>query len=267
MRPRVALTNSRTLEAKIRLVRPCLESVAARIWSHPRVAELFPEYLIALHGVVRASVPLMEAARDRSRELAGRDAVAAGMVGYLERHIAEERGHDLWLLEDLEALGVPRPAVAAGLPADSTARAVGAQYYWIHHVHPVALLGYISVLEGAPPGVEFLDGIVAATGLPRAAFRTLYKHARLDLVHRDDLSALLDALPLEPRHESLIGISVFNTVAELTQTLAGIVARPSRARDRGTARSPGPRTVPDQAQSPKNEAEKAGRRPRDARKP
>lgn len=189
------------------------------LWAHPRVADLIPGYLIALHGIVRASVPLMQTALMRSRELAARDAVAAGVIDYFERHIEEELGHDEWLLEDLETLGIPRADVLARLPAESTARAVGAQYYWVRHVHPVALLGYIAVLEGHPPAVEFLDRLVTVTGLPRGAFRTLYKHARLDVAHQDDLRKLVERLPLEPRHESLMGVSLFHTVGELCETL------------------------------------------------
>jgi heme oxygenase-like protein len=216
------LRNSARLDAKLRLVRPSLESVAAMIWEHPRAERIYPEYLAALHGVVRASVPLMRAASQRSRELAG-DGVAAGMIAYLERHIEEECEHDSWLLEDLEALGVPRSNVLARMPADSTARAVGAQYYWIEHVHPVSLLGYIGVLEGQPPRIEFLDGVAASTGLPIAAFRTLYKHASVDVQHGCDLRRLLDELPLEQAHESLIGVSVINTVAELAETLRRVL--------------------------------------------
>ena len=33
----------------------------------------------------------------------------------------------------------------------TAAALVGAQYYWIRHVHPVALLGYVMLLEGYPP--------------------------------------------------------------------------------------------------------------------
>ena len=211
------------LEAKIRLVRPRLEEVAGRVWKEPGAASRYPEYLIALHGVVRASVPLMEDALRRARELSARDGVAAGMVDYLERHVAEERGHDRWILEDLEALGMAERDVLVRPPADSTARAAGAQYYWIRHDHPVALLGYIAVLEGRPPRVEFLDRTVEATGLPRAALRTLYRHAQTDIEHGHDLFALIDRLPLEPPHEALLGRSAFNTVAELAETLGRVV--------------------------------------------
>ena len=42
---------------------------------------------------------------------------------------------------------------------------VGAQYYWILHYHPVALLGWIGLLEGYPPAPEMLDELMARTGL------------------------------------------------------------------------------------------------------
>jgi Iron-containing redox enzyme len=212
------------LFAKIALVRPVLEGAAARVWADPFAAQIYPEYLIALHGVVRASVPLMEEALGACRARAAQDAVAAGMVGYLQRHIEEERGHDRWLLEDLQTLGVSPADVWARPPADSTARAVGAQYYWIRHHHPVTLLGYIAVVEGRPPDPAFLDRTAAETGLPAAAFRTLFRHAESDVVHGSDLRALLDALPLQPAHESLLARSAVLTVAELTETLLGVAA-------------------------------------------
>jgi hypothetical protein len=204
------------------------------VWGDPRAARLYPEYLIALHGVVRASVPLMEEALGACRARAPEDAVAAGMIGYLERHIEEERGHDQWLLEDLETLGVRASDVWARPPADSTARAVGAQYYWIRHHHPVALLGYVAVVEGRPPDPAFLDRMGETMGLPAAAFRTLYRHAEADVGHGSDLRALLDALPLHPSHESLLARSALLTVAELTETLLGVadISLPERSESR-----------------------------------
>src|SRR5262249_4783015 len=99
------------------------------------------------------------------------------------------------------------------------ARAVGAQYYWIRHDHPVALLGYVAVVEGRPPNVAFLDRTVETTGLPPSSFRTLYRHAVSDVAHGAALRVLLDALPLLPRPEPLLTRSAVHTVAELAETL------------------------------------------------
>ena len=226
-RGRSPLTTSQRLRAGIARVRPRLEAAAARVWSHPSVRDLYASYLIAVHGLIRASVPLMEAALGRAQERAPDDAVAAAMVDYLSGHIPEERGHDEWVLEDLEAVGGSRQDALDQFPSLSTARAVGAQYYWIHHVHPVALLGFIAVLEGHPPSVAGLDQLVRITGLPKAAFRTLYGHARLDVGHRDDLDDLLDRLPLDERLASLMEKSAVHTIDQLTGTIEEIIPAPA----------------------------------------
>jgi hypothetical protein len=181
------------------------------LYSHPRFAEAVTEYMVRLHWVIRASVPLMEAACDRARLLADTDYVAAGLAAYLAQHVREEQNHDEWLLDDLALLGLSRNEVLSRMPSPAIAGIVGAQYYWIMHHHPVALLGYIAVLEGSPPTVDEIDALADRTGLPRAAFNTSYKHAHLDPHHRDDLDRTLDTLPLQPEHVALIGVSALMT--------------------------------------------------------
>jgi hypothetical protein len=84
-------------------------------------------------------------------------------------------------------------------------------------VHPVALLGFIAVLEGTPPDVEFFEKTADRIGVPRRAFSNLLLHGKLDPQHRDDLDHALDALPLTEDHHTLMGISAFQTVALLTR--------------------------------------------------
>jgi hypothetical protein len=87
----------------------------------------------------------------------------------------------------------------------------------------VALLGCFAVLEGSPPEVEMLDEVAERAGMPRAALRTLYKHAQLDPHHRDDLDAVLDSLPLTPEQSALLGISALTTVDQLGGILERLV--------------------------------------------
>jgi len=208
----VELSNSQRLRHKIKLVLPELGMAGLAIRNHPRLEEIFPEYLFATHCMIRASVPLMRVAAERSRALAESDAVAAAIAHYFTHHIHEEMHHDDWLLEDLAVLGYDPAQLVKRVPHPSIAAMVGSQYYWIYHYHPVALLGYIAVMEGYPPTIEQVDDLEARTGFPRAAFRTMLRHAQLDPRHRDDLDRVLDSLPLTSEHAALLGVSAMQTV-------------------------------------------------------
>jgi hypothetical protein len=209
------ISQSERLRRKIELVLPALQAAAVRLLTSPRITDLFSEYLFLWHCVVRASVPLMETALRRAEELAGSDGVGGTLGPYLTGHIAEERDHDEWLLQDLESLGVSRSIVLPRPPSATVAGLVGAQYYWILHYHPVALLGYMAVLESYPPSRDGIDDLVARTGHPRRAFRTLAEHAELDPHHAHELRATIDALALTSEQEALLGLSAMHTVAAL----------------------------------------------------
>lgn len=221
MSPRtdVAVAESERLREKIELVLPDLTAASRRLVLDPRIADLYPEYLFTIHCVIRASVPLMETARERAQELAAGDPVCASLAAYLEEHIPEERDHDEWLLDDLETLGKKRASILARPPSATVAAAVGAQYYWILHFHPVTLLGYIAVLEGYPPSTELVDVLVDRTRHDRAAFRTLIAHAELDPGHREELDAALDGLDLTREQSTAMGLSAIYTVRTMARAI------------------------------------------------
>lgn len=207
-----AISHSRRLRQKIERALPRAGSISAALVEHPCYREAFPEFLITVHQMIRATVPLMRTALDRCRQLTATDAVAAGMVPYFEQHIQEEMHHDDWLLDDLERIGVSRAAVLARMPSPAVASLAGAQYYWIHHHHPVAKLGQIAVMEGYPSSPEAVELMQQRTGYPPAAFHTLEKHCHLDQNHRDDFDEMLDALPLTDEHHQILGVSALHTV-------------------------------------------------------
>jgi hypothetical protein len=190
---------------------------------HPRVAELWPRYLVSMHTVIRTTEALMATAVESARELADTDPVAAGAAEYFERHIEEERGHDEWVLDDLELMGVARDDVLRGVPGVTAARVVGAQYYWVLHYHPVALFGYFAVKEGFPPQPELIERLIEGTGYPRAAFHSFAAHGELDPQHRREIDEALDALPLTSDHETVVGLSAIATSELLAESVADVI--------------------------------------------
>jgi Iron-containing redox enzyme len=215
-------TPSRRLRRKIDLVIGPFADAWGRLLAHPRIARLWPEYLLTDHAIIRATVPLTVAAMKRAA--AREDPMCAALADYLAEHVDEEKGHDDMLLEDLEALGVQRQVVTRRMPSPTVAQLVGAQYYWIEHHHPIAFLGFVAVMEGFPPTPALIATLRARTGLPAAAFRTYEEHGRLDPGHRDHLDELLDSLGVTPEHEEIIGLSALSTVALIPRTIDEILA-------------------------------------------
>jgi hypothetical protein len=221
----MTVTTSTRLRHVLELVMPPVWAANARLWNHPRLDVLYPRYLVCTHTVIRSSVPLMVAARDAARDdlrrrVASGDqdtasSVSGQLATYLDRHIPEETGHDDWLLDDLARIGVPPQDALDHIPAPSVAGLVGAQYYYISHYRPVALLGYIGLLEGYPPTEELARSAASRTGYPIDAFRTMRKHAHLDPHHRDDLDRCLDAMPLAPDDVTLITTNAMATAERL----------------------------------------------------
>ena len=196
--------------------------MCTRLVDDPRLPELWPEYLVVQHQIIRATVPLTRAALDGAN---ARGDDPTGLAAYLELHVDEELGHDETLLGDLALLGVARDRVLARMPSPAVASLVGAQYYWIRHHHPVAFLGYVGVMEGYPPTDELVELLIERTGFPREAFRTFSEHGELDPGHRDHLDRTLDALPLTERHEQAIGASAIATVALATRAVEELTAQ------------------------------------------
>ena len=212
-RPTFAGSAGRRLRGKIDLAYPALAQTSERLWTSPRVAELYPAYLVTMHGIVRSATPLMEAALDRARRARPRRPGGGG-PGPLPRppHAPEEAGHERWIIQDLEVLGRSGDDVIRQVPSASVATLVGAQYYWLRHHHPVSLLGHMAVIEGHPPKPGFAERLQRATGLPEDAFRTLSRHEELDTGHARELDEVIDSLPLRPEHETMLGISALHTI-------------------------------------------------------
>jgi hypothetical protein len=216
---RPAETASSRLRRKIDLVTPPFAFACQRVLTHSRITEVFPQYLVRTHSIIRTTVPLMEAAIGRAEAMAHTDPVAEGVAAYLAQHVEEERHHDDWLLEDLELMGLKRDAILARIPSSTIASLAGSQYYWVLYCHPVALLGYFAFMEGFPPTQALVEGLIRRTGLPPEAFRTVVKHGELDPGHRDELDRTIDSLPLSHAHEVLLGLSAISTADLLTRSL------------------------------------------------
>ncbi|MFF0274038.1 iron-containing redox enzyme family protein [Streptomyces sp. NPDC004330] len=212
---------SLALRTKLAPTAPVLRAATAALWRPDGLRPRYVRYLAAMHPLVRASVPLLLRAAERCAERPD-DPAARLLAAYFLRHAEEERDHDVWLLDDLAAAG----AGPAPVPHPVAVELAGAQYYRIEHEHPVALLGYIAVLEGNAPGPRLADHLAGATGLPGRAFRTLREHAALDGGHLDDLYRVLDALAPGPARQTAVAVSALHTANLLTRLFLSLAEDP-----------------------------------------
>jgi pyrroloquinoline quinone (PQQ) biosynthesis protein C len=216
--------NSEIIRAKIALFDRRLGHTAHLFWSHPQFPRIYREYIYQSHSIIRASVPLMQAAEKACQlpQHAG-DPALEGFGRYLRHHIPEELGHHEWIVNDGVALGLDRQDILERLPKESATQLVGVQYYWIHHYSPIALAGFIATMEGSPPPAEFFHQVAARNKLSPKCFSSFLYHAKIDPRHRKDLDAVLDALPLTPSQIELIGISSLRTIRMMTGILEDII--------------------------------------------
>ncbi len=204
-------TNSEVLWAKIHLAEGRLFAATHAFWKHPGLAALLPRFLVQAHCLMRSGLTLMTAAQEQALSLRA-DPVALPLAAYLERHLEEERGHDVWLLDDIRSLGFAEQQVLDAQPCAALVGLVGAQYFWMRHVHPVAVLGYLILMEGYAPLLEQLEEIQLRTGFPSSAFRCLRAHAEDDPAHLAELNATLDRMDLSPSQAQAVALCAFAAI-------------------------------------------------------
>jgi hypothetical protein len=224
-------SHSEVLWNKIHLAEGRLVSASNQFWKHPDLADLLPSFLVQLHRVMNSGIALMRTARERALSLPD-DLVASLAATYLQAHIEEEQDHDEWLLQDIETLRIPRDDVLNATPSAAVVSLLGAQYFWMLHIHPVTIFGYLIVLEGYPPLMEQLEEIRLRTGLPATAFRCLKSHADDDPDHIAALNRTLDEMPLTPTQTKFLALSAFHTIDAVASVFEELLEAHASSRER-----------------------------------
>ncbi|MEZ5659576.1 MAG: iron-containing redox enzyme family protein [Burkholderiaceae bacterium] len=168
-----------------------------------RGAITIDDYLRFLHEAyhhVRHTVPLLQACRDALPQR------LAWMAPALDEYVAEEVGHDEWILADIEAAGGDALAARHGRPSRATALMVAYAYDMIARVHPLGFLGMVHVLEGtsAALALQAADSIQNTLQLPANAMTYLRSHGHLDQEHTDHYAQLVNRLDDEADRQAII---------------------------------------------------------------
>jgi len=142
--------------------------------------DTYLRYLGEAYHHVRHTCPLLGAALARCGE--GDARYREALLDYLD----EERGHERWILEDIQALGGDPDAVRAHGGGDAVRVMVAYVYDAVQRVSPYAMLGMVHVLEGlsvmlAQPAADAIQH--ALGGGAGRGFSYLRSHGALDREH------------------------------------------------------------------------------------
>ena len=147
-------------------------------------------FLTEAYHHVKHTVPLLQATQ------AALPAHHDWLRAPLDEYIAEEAGHDEWILNDITACGGDAEAVRHGRPGLATEVMVAYAYDTIARVNPLGFFGMVHVLEGSSVALALMaaDAIQKPLGLPDAAFTYLRSHGTLDVEHTAHFALLMDRI-------------------------------------------------------------------------
>lgn len=136
-------------------------------------------FLTEAYHHVKHTVPLLMALGSRIPE--SKEWLRTAVAEY----IAEELGHQEWVLNDIEACGGNKASVRSGSPRLATEVMVSYAWDTIQRANPLGFFGMIHVLEGTSVTVatQAAQQIQHSLNLPDQAFTYLASHGELDQDH------------------------------------------------------------------------------------
>lgn len=169
---------------------------------HGLTLDEYRAFLHDLYHIVWHFCPVMAAAAARCGD-EFRDVRYA-----LYERIEEEKGHEAWVLEDIEAMGGDVSRAGASLPSAPVQAMIAFNYYAAERVHPCSVLGMLYVLEviSSVYGGRVSDAIARKIGRDVAAggFKFLSSHASMDLDHMASLNRLVKTVSDPAAQASII---------------------------------------------------------------
>ena len=152
---------------------------------------LYLDFLGQAYHHVKHTAPLLALAAARCGT--GEQLYQSALFEYIE----EERGHELWILEDIAALGGDPEEVRRSAPRLPCKVMVGHAYYIIDHVSPYGLLGMVHVLEGMAVALASKAGTSLRASLSLCGddgFKYLTTHSDLDIHHAEFFETLINQI-------------------------------------------------------------------------
>ncbi|MDQ2780724.1 MAG: iron-containing redox enzyme family protein [Pseudomonadota bacterium] len=126
---------------------------------------------------------------------------------FLYEHMHEEMGHETWVLNDLEAVGVSNEAVREHAPSAYTLALNGYNHWAAQRQHPCSVLGMLYTLEviASVYGGPFASAIRESLLLDGdSGVSFIASHATMDAKHMAELRQILNYVQREREMAAII---------------------------------------------------------------
>ena len=156
-------------------------------------------FLSQAYHHVKHTVPLMMACGSRLSEN------QHWLLKALGEYIAEEMGHERWILDDIRVCGGDPDAVRLATPHPATELMVAYAYDVVQRRNPAGFFGMVFVLEGTSVrlATQAAQAIKEKLRLPGNAFRYLTSHGALDQHHLAFFEGLMNRVD-DPADQAMI---------------------------------------------------------------
>ena len=175
--------------------------------AHGMPIERYRKLLLELYHVVWHFNPVCAAAASRLQD-------ALREVRYfLYEHMHEESGHEQWVMNDLEAVGVSQTTLHAHEPSVHTLALTGYNYWSADRRHPGSVLGMMYTLEviASVYGGTFSSAIKESLLLEdERGVSFISSHAELDAEHMIELRKVLNTVTDRDAQEAIVESTLFN---------------------------------------------------------
>ena len=175
--------------------------------AHGMPIERYRELLLELYHLVWHFNPVCAAAASRVPD-------KLRQVRYfLYEHMHEESGHEQWVMNDLEAVGVRQAALLAHQPALTTLALTGYNYWAADRRDPCSVLGMMYTLEviASVYGGTFAEAIRSSLLLEGdRGVSFISSHATMDAEHMAELRLVLNTIDDDAAREAIVESTLVN---------------------------------------------------------
>lgn len=165
--------------------------------------QTYLDYLAQAYHHVKHTAPLFRTARAHLSAAQERFSAA------FEDYIAEEEGHDEWILRDIDAAGGDAERVRHEAPAPATEIMVAYAYDYVTRKNALGLLGMVYVLEGTSVALaqKGASAVARSLGLGPECFTYLTSHGALDQEHMGVFKALVGLIDDPDDRDAVIHVA------------------------------------------------------------